>query len=1227
LAGGPDGTKASTNNTRVQEQTADQEGVQVLTVSNDETLRYSAIVREALGDVRSRWRTLARMRLGAMLTAAVAVVWLVAWVAVRTLALDGGSLALAASIALGITIAVAAGAVARRRPAPGDRALARYIEEQCPNLEDRLVTAVEVAGDVPAGGALLRGVMLADASQALREAPLDAVVPRDRIRRAGALAGLGSLALLVAASLWIEPARHVLGIAALYVIPGRLVLQVTPGNARVKRGAPFVIRATTTAGQAGISPELTVTIGGERRTVRMPAAGADRFAWRFDGVPTSFTYSVSAAGRTSDTYTVTALDPPRVARIDLRYEFPEYTRLPPRREEDGGDIYAPHGTRVTLSIHASTGATSGALALKSGARVPLQPGQGGAFEAMLPITADGAYRVALADDDGLTSDGETEYFIHVLNDRPPDVRILRPAGDRQVTPLEEITIEARADDDYGVGAFDLVYSVRGAREKAVPFEGVRDPLSVTGRHTLFLEDLGVAPGDFVTYYARARDVARGRQSTEARSDIFFLEVKPFEEEFASAQSQAGGGSGNRSLEDLVTAQKDIVVATWKLDRRAGAGRSAQDVRAIGRAQGELKGRAERAAAQMRDLRRRPRVVQGDSIGAAPDDPMTSAAAAMGRAASALDAVKTSEALPPEMEALNHLLRAQAEVKRREVTRQQANGSSSGGFNRSQQDLSTLFDRELQRQQQTNYETQKSTEERQDGNQDNSLDRVRELARRQEQLSRQQEDLARDRERLSADELKRRLERLTREQSDLRQQAEEWSRQLGQQQARQEAQDGQAGQRRPGEQGTQGQEPKGEQTSSGGRGQTPGSHGQASADAGSQLREASEEMRGATSDLRRQDPRQASARSNRALERLRSLERQLQGTQPDERRRALGDLQLEARQLADRQRQLGEQAATGASGSNAADARRRIAGEQDRLADRVKRLQEQVTGVAAATRGLEPQAQQALGEAARKIEQERLETRMRESAKALRSAGQDNSVADRATARVATTAREVAHSMDGVADRLGQASGSRAAEDGKLSDQLARTRELKEEMNELQRRIQQLGREAQRLTPEPRGGRAGGAQGGAADRRADASGRAAGQAANSPPSGQPGTGAGVQRELQQLRHEYADRVRQADQLRHELGAERQSASGGTTPVGQEMVGSAPGTEAFKQDFSRWEVLHKDVTLGLERLEASLSQALLERAARDRLKAGGADRAPDEYERAVDAYFRSLAAPKP
>jgi hypothetical protein len=84
---------------------------------------------------------------------------------------------------------------------------------------------------------------------------------------------------------------------------------------------------------------------------------------------------------------------------------------------------------------------------------------------------------------------------------------------------------------------------------------------------------------------------------------------------------------------------------------------------------------------------------------------------------------------------------------------------------------------------------------------------------------------------------------------------------------------------------------------------------------------------------------------------------------------------------------------------------------------------------------------------------------------------------------------------------------------------------------------------------------------------------------------------------------------------------------STPEGPSPSVSAPGTEAFKQDFSGWESLHKEVSLRLERLEATLSQRLLERASRERLQAGSADTAPEQYEQAVDRYFRSLAEPKP
>ncbi len=428
------------------------------------------------------------------------------------------------------------------------------------------------------------------------------------------------------------------------------------------------------------------------------------------------------------------------------------------------------------------------MTLSGGRAIALTPDPPTLVSETLRIVEDGSYRVALADREGLKNPGDTEYFIRVLEDRPPDVHVVRPARDRAVTRLEEVEIEAEAEDDHGVDRLELVYAIRGGAERAIPLRIDAGRTAVNGRHTLYLEDLDVRPGDFVSYYVRARDVARGKRPSEVRSDIFFLEVKPFEQEFALARSQgagAGAGGGNRSIDDLVAAQKEIIVATWKLDRRSQAASGAQsekDIKAVGRAESELKTRVEQTSSSFRDSTMRdPRRSQPPRTGAPSagraalpeEDAMTSAALAMGRAVEALDRVKTADALPPEMEALNHLLRAQADVKRREVMRQQA--GSGGGQNRASQDLSNLFDKELARQQQTNYETPTTTEQRDE--EDGDLESIKDLARRQDEALRRQQELARRRDQMTPEALKRELEQLTREQTELRQRAEELARQL------------------------------------------------------------------------------------------------------------------------------------------------------------------------------------------------------------------------------------------------------------------------------------------------------------------------------------------------------------------------------------------------------------------------------------------------------------------
>jgi hypothetical protein len=73
-------------------------------------------------------------------------------------------------------------------------------------------------------------------------------------------------------------------------------------------------------------------------------------------------------------------------------------------------------------------------------------------------------------------------------------------------------------------------------------------------------------------------------------------------------------------------------------------------------------------------------------------------------------------------------------------------------------------------------------------------------------------------------------------------------------------------------------------------------------------------------------------------------------------------------------------------------------------------------------------------------------------------------------------------------------------------------------------------------------------------------------------------------------------------------------------------SAPGTEAFKQDFSRWESLKKNVLVALENVETKLSSDLRERENKQRLNAGGHDAVSEPYRALVEKYYRSLAAPR-
>jgi hypothetical protein len=1213
-------------------------------------------LRLLLAAVRRRWfahvalRTIGRAGLAASLPL------LAAATVTRLLSLGDGALTALVSAACAAAVGFAAFILWRTERSASDGQVARFIEERVatlpdvPPFDDALVSAVG-EGDGGAEAAsergMFRGLVVEAAARRLSQVEPSRIVTTGALGRAAAEAA-GGIALLVLAVVLAWPSlARALETAWTALLPRAIQVEVVPGDTRVPAGEPLKIRAIVRTGRNVLSrftPELTVTSGTEKRVVPMTPEN-DGYQFSFESVDRTFQYRVVAGSARSRDYTVTALFAPRVQRIDLHYQYPTFTGLSPRDEQDSGDIYAPAGTRVRVRIHTDKPIESGELVFgrgpwagdrgpvgdrgpgagepgtgsqpgvdqRHGFRDPapgprpptlsLQPTASQLLEAELVLARDDSYRIKLADRDGLGSSGDTEYFIRVMDDRPPDVRIVRPAGDQQITPLEEVAIEARADDDYGISRFDLVYSVAGRPPKTVPFSRVTssDEASI-GAFVLAVEDLQVQPGDVITYYARARDVARGKQPTETRSDMFFLEVRPFSEEFVAAQSQAMAGMAGEQIDGLIAAQKEIINATWNIERRSTAGRSADDIKAIGDAQAELRARAEQMISRGGRGRMFPPPQQvapsrqprgGRSAG----DPVSTAIAAMGRALEQLQGQRTSEALPHEMAALQGLLQAQAEIRRREVMQQRA-GAGGSGLGRQGQDLSALFDKELQRQQGTNYESRSNIAERpEQRTEDSALDRIRDLARRQEELSRRQRELAEAG--LSAEELKRQLERLTREQAELREQLEELSRQ-GQQQTPQQskppqgsqATKPQAGQTQTGQQNEQGS----------GAGQST-SPSQPASPSGTEMGEAADQMRRAMSELQRQDPRAAAERAERAAEQLRQLEQQMRADSPEARQRAAGELRLEAQQIADEQRRIAAEAERLQKGGSAnADAWRRLAGEKDNLADRVEELQRTAGQLASADkrdpRKTADSTDKTTGvaAAARELERQQIGRRMRETAKEMRETAVESSKPSPSPrgstppSRAAEGEQQIARALDRVLDQLGG-----AAQDAQsVSKELGATRGIQERLDRLEREI----REAETKDKNGRSGRGG------------------------------STGAGQSAELQRLRDEYKKELQRARETLSRLDRSAPRAGqGGTTPEEHEWSVVDQGTEAFKQDFSRWESLRKALDQAIERYEASVFAKAAKKGLQDRLSAGGSDRVPDEYRRRVARYYESLAKKRP
>ena len=622
-------------------------------------------------------------------------------------------------------------------------------------------------------------LLAADTLAHVRDVEPAVLVPEKRLFVLGG-AGLASFAVLVwmvaagpgylgygASLLWTGPKKNAV---PLYI------LSVTPGNVTVRRNSDQLITAHITGmqpGKAQLFARYQSASGWEPVAMQpAPSSGSGAtYQFVFAGLPENVEYYVDAGPLVSPHYKVRVVDLPSVKEVRVTYRYPAWTGMKPVTEEHSGDLRAIEGTDALIQVQTDRPLKDGQFVLDSGQEIHLTGGQGNLYEGSILMQKDGAYHLA-ATDEGQSVRLSEDYFIATDKAAPPEIAIARPGGDYRASPIEEVTVGVNGAAEFGLKEMRLHYSVNGGSDRDMSLLKTPGAKSADGSYTLPLEDFKLVPGDLVSLYATAKD-----GHSEARTDISFIQVDPFEREFSQSQQSGGGagGGGGQSGDqtEISKREKELIAATWKQqnDKTATASTSSAQGEFLSEAQRKLRDQVNALSVRMQSRD----ISEANQEFTDFDRDMRDAAAAMLPSAEKLKTTQWKDAIPLEQKALQALLRAEATFRKIQVAFGQQGGGGGGGGNTGR-DLASLFDLELDTAK-NQYETAKSATPAEQHAKDveDTLAKLDALAKRQEDLAnRQQNPQQSFQERWEQEMLRREAEQLQRQLEQLAQNGQQGS---------------------------------------------------------------------------------------------------------------------------------------------------------------------------------------------------------------------------------------------------------------------------------------------------------------------------------------------------------------------------------------------------------------------------------------------------------------------
>ena len=578
----------------------------------------------------------------------------------------------------------------------------------------------------------------------------------------------------------------------------RLVLggvEVIPGDTNIVRGTSLIISAEFSAFKSDV--KLVVQEPGRpKRWMTMIQSLEDpTYSYRLTNVQSNALYNIVYDGVESDLYRMMVFEYPDLKNSQAKLDYPDFTGREDKTIKNTRRLTAVEGTGLTFDFQFNKPLKSAILKSRDENRDDIilksLEENSSNYQFLWGFNEPGEFRyeLFLEDQDGRENQFPSQYVFSVLENLPPALKFKAPAGDTEVTSIEEMRLQGEARDDYGLEAIGIGYQLAGeeAQHIALQTNGmVTNKLDVA--HIIRMEELDVEEGQVVSYFLWADDRDKEGELRRNFSDLFFATVRPFDEIFRQnrsategmrqqQQQQGEGGEGGeqqQSISRLLDSQKEVISATWNLKRRnAEDEKMAEDIQVVLDSQDELLSLLEQASAMLQDSESGGQAYQANEAMQNAVESLTEAKEAEGgEIAKAL-----SDAIVSEQTALQNLQKLREnefQVSRQQAQQQRQQQQGRGNSNRAQRQLDQLNMQDSR----NNYELESKAERQQQQAQQQgeraeqlqTLNRLKELARRQSDLNERLQELQiallDAEEEAERERIERELKRLQEEQRNL-----------------------------------------------------------------------------------------------------------------------------------------------------------------------------------------------------------------------------------------------------------------------------------------------------------------------------------------------------------------------------------------------------------------------------------------------------------------------------